>query len=387
MSLAQTLAPFRNEPLLDFSNPGQRAAMERALDDVTRQLGQTYFLLIDGKRLRARRTFRSINPSQKTEVIGTLQNADRAFVDHAVSAAARAYTGWSRIPQEERAQALLRMAQILRERKLEYIAWMILEVGKNWREADADVAEAIDFLEYYARQSLLAPPPPTPVASERNAYLYLPLGVVAVIPPWNFPLAILTGMASAAMVTGNTVVLKPSSLSSVIAAKFMELVDQAGVPPGVVNLITGDGRSIGEALVRDPRTRMIAFTGSKAVGLHINQVAARSAKNTHWIKRVIAEMGGKNAILVDESADLHAAAEGVAASAFGYQGQKCSACSRAFIHEVVYDDFVTRLLEQVRRLRIGPARLMENTLGPVISAASLQKILNYIAIGKRQGAR
>jgi 1-pyrroline-5-carboxylate dehydrogenase len=385
MSLAASLTPFRNESPTDFSNPERAREMKIALDQVSQQLGETYPLVINGKKLRARGTIKSINPSLRKEVVGIVQNADRSLADRALAAAEKAFPTWSRVPQGERAQVLIRMAQILRRRKLEFNAWLVLEVGKSWREADADVAEAIDFLDYYARQSLIEPTPPTPVPFEKNTNVYLPLGPVVVIPPWNFPLAILLGMTMAAVVTGNTVVLKPSSQSPVIAAQFMELVEESGLPAGVINLVSGSGRSIGDFLVSDSRTRMVAFTGSRAVGLHINQLAATPSKNQRWIKRVIAEMGGKNAILVDASADVDEAVNGVFASAYGYQGQKCSACSRAFVHESLYKDFVEKLQAKIKGLRIGPARDFENDMGPVISEEARRGILKFIALGKKQG--
>jgi len=385
MSSVETMMDFKNEALTDFSQPAERAAMEKALADVRRQLGQIYPLMIGGKALKSKKTIRSINPSRFSEVVGIVQDADRAQADRALDAAVRAFETWSRIPQNERAQSLRRMAQSLRRRKKEFCAWMIFEVGKSWAEADADVAEAIDFLDYYAEQSMQPVSGLTPVSLEKNDYAYLPLGPVVVIPPWNFPLAILVGMTTAAVVTGNTVVLKPSSQSPIIAAKFMEVVAEAEVPPGVVNFLTGAGRSIGDLLVSDARTRMVAFTGSKSVGLHINELTGRPAKRQKWIKRVIAEMGGKNAIIVDESASIEDAAQGVMVSAFGYQGQKCSACSRAYIHESVYEPFVDRLLKKVQQIRVGPADLLDHFMGPVISADAYHSILNYIACGRKHG--
>ncbi len=385
MSLAETLTPFVNEAPSDFTQSASRQAMEAALAAVGSQTGRVYSAWINGRALAARRRMKSINPSDKRQIVGQVADADRAVADKALAAASAAFPDWSRVASDERAAALLRMAGLLRRRKLEFCAWLIYEVGKNWREADADVAEAIDFLEYYARQELIPASTPTPVRGERNQNVYRALGPVVVIPPWNFPLAILVGMTVAAVVTGNTVVLKPSSQSPVIAAKFMELVQEAALPPGVVNLLTGAGRSIGDYLVKDPRTRMVAFTGSRTVGLHINALAAQTSRGQRWIKRVIAEMGGKNAIIVDASADVEAAAEAVVASAYGYQGQKCSACSRVFVHESVHDDFVERLLSKIKALKIGSAEVFENVMGPVISQDAMQGILRYIAIGKRQG--
>jgi len=376
---------FKNEPFTDFSSEAEALEMQKALELVKSQLGRTYPLIIDGKDVKARTTFRSINPSHSSQVVGIVQDAGRALADRALQAAARAFESWSRVSQADRTDALRRMAQILRRRKKEFAAWMILEVGKSWSEADADVAEAIDFLEYYAGLSLIEAPAPTAVAGEKNRFLYLPLGPVIVIPPWNFPLAILVGMTAAAVVTGNTVVLKPSSQSPVIAAKFMELVKEAQVPAGVINFLTGAGGKIGDFLVADPRTRMIAFTGSKTVGLHINALAAQPGPGQRWIKRVIAEMGGKNAIVVDQSASLEESAQGVLASAFGYQGQKCSACSRVYIHQAIYDAFVERFVKLVKQIRVGPSEDRANYMGPVISASARDGILKYIACGKKHG--
>lgn len=376
---------FKNEPFTDFSKDAEAREMEAALALVKSQLGRTYSLMIDGKEVKARKTFRSINPSHASHVIGLVQDADRALADRALEAATRTFESWRFVSQEDRAGYLRKMAAILRRRKKEFAAWMILEVGKSWAEADADVAEAIDFLEYYAELSLIEAPVPTTVIGEKNRFLYLPLGPVIVIPPWNFPLAILVGMTAAAVVTGNTVVLKPSSQSPVIAAKFMELVKEAELPPGVVNFLTGGGGKIGDFLVADPRTRMIAFTGSKTVGLHINALAAQASPGQRWIKRVIAEMGGKNAIVVDESASLEDAVQGVLSSAFGYQGQKCSACSRAYIHQSIYDAFVERFVKLVKQIRVGPPENRANYMGPVISASARDGILKYIACGKKHG--
>ncbi len=359
--------------------------MESALAAVRSQLGRTYPLVIGGKSLKARQSFESLNPSRPQERVGIVQNADLKLADRALATAAKAFGSWSQTPVTKRAEILRQMATILRRRKWEFCAWLIYEVGKNWSEADADVAEAIDFLEYYAELALVPPPVLTAVSGEKNEYRYLPLGPVVVIPPWNFPLAILVGMTTAALVTGNTVVLKPSSQSPVIAAKFMELAQEAGLPDGALSMLTGAGGIIGDFLVKDPRTRMIAFTGSKSVGLHINALAAQTFAGQKWVKRVIAEMGGKNAIIVDESADLDSAAQGALASAFGYQGQKCSACSRLYVHQGVYDDFLERFLNKVKQIRQGPADVFENFMGPVISADSKKKIEQYIALGKREG--
>jgi 1-pyrroline-5-carboxylate dehydrogenase len=304
-----------------------------------------------------------------------------------VEAAYAYFPTWSDVPVEQRAEYLVRIAAIIRQRKIEFDAWLVLEAGKTWAEAEADVSEAIDFCEYYARLALkLAKPEPlVQLNGERDEMVYLPLGVGVVIPPWNFPLAILVGMTVAALVTGNTVVIKPSSDTPTIAAKFAEAMLEAGVPPKCFSLLTGSGAAIGDTLVSHPKTRFVSFTGSREVGLHINELAAKTPKGQIWIKRVVAEMGGKDAIIVDSDTDIDQAATGVMYSAFGYQGQKCSACSRAIVDSAVYDDFLAKLKSKVETLTMGPPDQVENYLGPVISARARDTILNYIETGKQEG--
>jgi 1-pyrroline-5-carboxylate dehydrogenase len=291
------------------------------------------------------------------------------------------------VPAEQRAQIVERVAAILRERKHEFDAWLVVEAGKTWAEADADVSEAIDFCNYYARQArkLANPEPLVQLSGERDELVYLPLGVGIVIPPWNFPLAILAGMAVAALVTGNTVVIKPSSDTPTIAAKFAEVLLAAGIPPRAFSLLTGSGAAIGDVLVAHPKTRFVSFTGSRDVGLHINELAAKTPKGQLWIKRVVAEMGGKDAIVVDREADLDQAVAGVLYSAFGYQGQKCSACSRAIVDETVYDVFLSKLKSKAEALTLGPSDELGNYMGPVINARARDTILGYIETGKQEG--
>jgi 1-pyrroline-5-carboxylate dehydrogenase len=382
------LAEFRNEPLRDFrGNPEHAMRMEQALKEVGQELGQEYDLVINGERFKTQDKFLSINPGQKDQVVGVISKADAELAERAIRAADGAFKTWSRTPAERRAQLALETVRIMRERKFHYMAWMCYEVGKTWAEADADVAEAIDFGEFYAREILrLDPPQPlTAIPGERNYLRYLPLGVGVVIPPWNFPLAILTGMTLASVVAGNTVVLKPSSDSPVIGYKLFEALEEAGMPPGVVNYLPGPGGSVGDALVGHPRTRFVAFTGSKEVGLHVNLEAAKTAPGQIWVKRAIAEMGGKNAIVVDSEADLDAAVEGVIVSAFGYQGQKCSACSRAIVLESVYEAFLEKLQHRVAQIKVGPATHPDSYMGPVINARAKQSIMEYIEIGKKEG--
>lgn len=378
---------FRNEKYTDFSKAGNREKMEEAVEAVEDSLGKEYDLIINGKRIKTKETFKSFNPSQKEQVIGVFQKADPKIATDAIEAAARTFESWKFVSPKERAEYLFKAAKILRRRKLEFAAWMVLEVGKSWAEADGDVAEAIDFMEFYGREMLRygKPHPVTKFAGEKNELRYIPLGVGVVIPPWNFPLAILVGMTTAGFVAGNAVVLKPSSDSPAIAAKFMEILEETGLPEGVVNFITGPGSISGNTLVIHPKTRFISFTGSKQVGLQIVELAARAQPGQIWIKRVVAEMGGKDAIIVDDEADLDSAAFGVVASAFGFQGQKCSACSRAIIAAKVYDKFLEKLIEKVKIIKVGPTKYHENYMGPVINEKAYKSILDYIEIGKKEG--
>ena len=380
------LPHFRNEAFVDFTDSGIKHAMHQALDTVGNELGREYALVIGGERVHAGQKIVSVNPALPAEKIGVHQEAEAAHVDRAVEAAAKAFETWSRTPVEQRAHFLLKVAELVRSRKLEFSAWLVYEVGKNWAEADADVAETIDFLEFYAREALRLNSATTPIQfpGEKNILRYLPLGVGAVIPPWNFPLAIMAGMTMAAVVTGNTVVLKPSVDAPTIAARFFMLLEEAGLPDGVVNLLQGSGELAGASLVAHPKVRFIAFTGSKRVGLIVHETAARTQPGQHFIKRTILEMGGKDAIIVDADCDIDAAVQGVTASAFGFNGQKCSACSRAIVDDAIYDIFLERLVERVSGIKVGnPA---ENfAAGPVISAAAHKRVMDYIQIGRSEG--
>jgi 1-pyrroline-5-carboxylate dehydrogenase len=380
--------PFRNEPLTDFTREENARKMRAAVEKVRGQLGREYDLIIGGKRVKTADKIKSLNPAKPSQIVGLHQKAGKEQVEPAMQAALRAFESWSRTPVEERAGLLFRVAEIIRDRKFEFGSWMVFEVGKNWAEADADIAETIDFAEFYAHEALrlAKAEPPVQLPGERDLLHYIPLGVGAVIPPWNFPSAIMAGMTLASIVAGNTVILKPSSDSPTIAAKFVEALEEAGMPEGVVNFCPGAGASFGNAVVSHPKTRYIAFTGSREVGLDINLKAATRAPGQIWIKRTILEMGGKDAIIVDADANLDAAVEGVAASAFGFQGQKCSACSRAIIDERIYDKFLERLKARVEKITVGdPA---ENPgMGPVINEGSMKDILNYIEIGQKEGGR
>ncbi len=382
------LSEFKNEPLSDFkNNPEHLKAMTAAVAQVAKELGRDYPLVIGGERIQTADKLRSTNPSCPDQVIGTFSKASAQHVNQAVEAAEKAFQTWSRQPYEKRVELLVNVARMIREKKFYFDAWLVYEVGKTWPEADADVSEAIDFCEFYAREMLRLGSPQrlVPVPGEKNFLRYIPLGVGAVIPPWNFPLAILAGMTAAAMVTGNTVVMKPSSDSPAIAFKFFEVLKQAGMPPGVVNFLPGSGAVMGDALVSHPRTRFVAFTGSKEVGLRINQLAATAAPGQIWIKRVVAEMGGKDSIVVDNDADLDAAADGTAAAAFGFQGQKCSACSRVIVAEGVYDQFVAKLKERVEKIMVGDPTDPAMGMGPVVNAGAKKSILEYIEVGKKEG--
>ena len=378
--------PFKNEALTDFSKEENARKMRAAIEKVRGQLGREYDLIIGGKRVKTSDKIKSINPAKPSQVVGIHQKAGKEHVEPAMQAALKAFEQWRHTSFEERASLLFRVGDLLRERKFEFAAWMVFEVSKNWVEADADICETIDFTEYYGREALRLAKVKTDVQmpGEHDVLRYIPLGVGAVIPPWNFPCAIMAGMTMASVVSGNTVILKPSSDSPTIAAKFVELLEECGIPEGVVNFCPGSGATFGNAVVAHPKTRYIAFTGSREVGLDINKRAAEVANGQIWIKRTILEMGGKDAIIVDADADFNSAVEGVAQAAFGFQGQKCSACSRAIIDERIYDKFLEALKARVEKLTVGDPTENPN-LGAVINESSMKTILYYIAIGKHDG--
>jgi 1-pyrroline-5-carboxylate dehydrogenase len=378
--------PFSNEPFVDFSAGDNAHAIKDALVQVGDLLGHEYALIIGGERVTTTGKIESRNPAKPAQIVGIHQKAGAEHAEQAMQAALKAFESWQYVPAEERASLLLNAADIIRRRKFEFHAWLTYEVGKNWAEADADVAETIDFLEFYAREALRLSHSVTPIQypGERNQLLYIPLGVGAVIPPWNFPFAIMAGMTAAAIVTGNAVILKPSSDSPTIAARFVEVLEEAGLPPGVVNFCPGSGATFGNAIVEHPKTRFIAFTGSKEVGLDIHERAAKARPGQIWIKRTILEMGGKDSIVVSADADLDAAVEGVVASAFGFSGQKCSACSRAIVEEPLYDVFIERVRERVEKLTVGDPAANPN-MGPVVNESAMKSILEYIAVGKKEG--
>ncbi len=380
-------APFQNERVKNFRDSADASAMRSALDAVKQELGKHYPLVIDGRKIETEKKIRSLNPADPDQVVGLTSSASKEQAAQAIDAAARAFESWRHLTLPQRAGYLFKAAELLRARRFHYDALLVYEVGKSWVEADSDIAESIDFLEFYAREALryAQPQPVVPLEGERNELVYIPLGVGAVIPPWNFAGAIMIGMTSAAIVSGNTVVLKPSSDAAVIAAWFVDLLHEIGVPPGVVNFIPGSGGEIGDAIVTHPEIRFVSFTGSKEVGLHINELAAKPQPGQKWIKRVVAEMGGKDSIVVASDADLDAAVEGVAVSAFGFQGQKCSACSRAIVEEKVYDEFVDKLRRRVGAITVGDPRDPENFMGPVVNEGALKSIMRYIERGQAEG--
>jgi 1-pyrroline-5-carboxylate dehydrogenase len=383
------MVPYRPEPLSNFADDSETKKLKEALAAVSKQLGKQYPLWIGGRSFITDRRIVSINPSDDRQVIGESAKADTAMAERAVQSAHKAFASWSRVKPEQRADYLLKAAAMMRRRKHEFTSWIMLEAGKNRVEADADTAEAIDFLEYYARQMTeLAERGRTAlirIPGEKNHLDYIPLGVGVVIAPWNFPLAILAGMATAAVVGGNTVVVKPSSLTPVIAAKFAELMTEAGLPEGVINLLPGDGSIVGEYLVRHPLTRFIAFTGSREAGVRIHELSAKVQHGQIWLKRFIGEMGGKDTILVDRDIDVDSAAKGIVASAFGFSGQKCSACSRAVVHKDVYDAVLDRCVDLTKQLKVGNVLYFTVDTGPVIDQAACNKIMKYIDIAKEEG--
>jgi RHH-type proline utilization regulon transcriptional repressor/proline dehydrogenase/delta 1-pyrroline-5-carboxylate dehydrogenase len=376
---------FHNEPVHSFTAAAERERFAAALDAVREHLGQDYPLIIDGKAVEGTGQIISTNPARPAELIGRVAAAGRVQADAALAAAHAAFSGWSQLPASDRAAHLRTIAAALTGARDDFAAWQVLEAGKNWSEADADVCEAIDFLNYYAQQAeRLAEGRIVALPGEHNRLDWRPKGVGLVIAPWNFPLAILTGMLSATLVTGNTAIIKPSSLTPVIAARFMRLLETSGLPPGVVNFLPGAGGEVGEYLAGHPDIHLIAFTGSRAVGTRLIELGARVQDGQTHVKRVIAEMGGKNAIIIDADADLDAVIPGVLASAFSYQGQKCSAASRVIVVGDLHDAFLERLIEATRSLTVGDPASPGHFLGPVIDAVAQQRIRSIIEDGAQR---
>ncbi|HZW37938.1 MAG TPA: L-glutamate gamma-semialdehyde dehydrogenase [Ignavibacteriaceae bacterium] len=378
--------PFVNEPIMDFTKQSNVDKQKKALEQIRKKLGKTYEIVIGGKKIKTENTFNSYNPSNKSEVVATFYKGTADLVNKAVETAAKKFDEWKNVDPEDRAKILFAAAAAARRRRFEINAYMILEAGKNYTEADADTAEAIDFLEFYGREMIryaTEKHPLTPIPGEKNELIYIPLGVGVVIPPWNFPFAILVGMSSAAIVTGNTVVLKPSSDTPMMGRLFYEIMEEAGLPAGVLNFLPGSGGEVGDTLVAHPKVRFIAFTGSMEVGIHINELAAKVQPGQIWLKRVVAEMGGKDSIIIDENTDLDEAVKGVIQAAFSYQGQKCSACSRAIVDKSLYKEFVTKLKDEVEKIQQGPAE-ENHYMGPVASPSAEKGILEYIEVGKNE---
>ncbi|HEX6594095.1 MAG TPA: L-glutamate gamma-semialdehyde dehydrogenase [Bacillota bacterium] len=378
---------YKHEPFTDYSVAENKEKMLEAIEKVEADLGKEYPLIIGGERITTEEKIVSVNPANKEEVIGYVSKANKQLAERAMKVADETFATWKKSDPRFRADLLFRAAAIVRRRKHEFTAHLVKEGGKPWKEADADTAEAIDFLEYYGRQMLQLKDGmevnSRPI--ERNQFHYIPLGVGVVISPWNFLFAIMAGTTVAAMVTGNTVLLKPASATPVIAYKFMEVLEEAGLPPGVINYIPGPGSEVGDYLVDHPRTRFISFTGSREVGTRIFERAAVIQEGQLWLKRTILEMGGKDTIIVDNEADLELASQSIVQSAFGFSGQKCSACSRAVIHEDVYDDVRDRIVTLTKELTVGNPTNEANYMGPVIDQAAYDKIMSYIEIGKQEG--
>lgn len=383
------VSKFKNEPFTDFLKSANQKAMEKALAKVKNEFGREYPVVIGNEEFFSDSKLHSYNPSKPNQIVGTFQKAGIPEANKAIEVASKAFEKWRFVPPKKRAEFLFKAAKLIRKRKFEFNALLVYEVGKTWPEADADTAEAIDFLEFYGREMLrLAMPQPlTKYPGEKNELQYIPLGVGVVIPPWNFAFAILAGMTSASIVTGNTVVLKPSSDSPLIGWKFFDLMREIGLPDGVINFVTGPGATVGDTLVSHPKTRFVSFTGSKEVGIHIYEQAAKVHQGQLWLKRVVAEMGGKDSIVIDHETDINAAAQATLSSAFGFQGQKCSAASRAIVVEKVYDKFVDLLKEKVEKLTVGEADNPSNYMGPVINKGSEEKILEFIEKGIQEGGR
>lgn len=378
---------YQHEPFTDFSVEENQYAYKEALIRVEAQLGGDYPLIIGGERITTEEKISSYNPANKSQLIGRVSKANQELAEKAIQVANEAFKTWKKVKPEVRADVLFKAAAIIRRRKHEFSALLTKEAGKPWNEADVETAEAIDFLEYYGRQMLILKDG-QPVESrpgEYNQYHYISLGVGIVISPWNFPFAIMAGTTVAALVTGNTVLLKPASTTPVIAYKFIEVLEEAGLPSGVVNFVPGNGAEVGDYLVDHPLTRFVSFTGSRDVGLRINQRASVLNDGQIWIKRIIAEMGGKDTIVVDKEADLELAAQSIVKSAFGFSGQKCSACSRAVIVKDVYDEVVERIIELTKTLTIGDPTDYSNFMASVIDQQAYKKITEYIEIGKGEG--
>ena len=383
------LAKFKNEPFTDFSKKKNAKDFEKSLKKVRERFSKEYPLVIGGENFTSDKKLISYNPSKRDEILGTFQKATAEMAINAIDLAHNTFQEWKNVPVKKRVKIFLDAAKKMRKRKHDFSAMMTYEVGKNWAEADGDTAEAIDFIEFYAREMLryAEGQPVVKYPGEKNRLEYIPLGVGVVIPPWNFPLAILVGMTTASLITGNTVVLKPSSDSPAIAQMFVELMEECGLPKGVLTFLTGDGSVIGDLIVTHPMTRYVSFTGSMEVGLRINELAAKTQPSQIWIKRVVAEMGGKDSIIVDsEVPDFYEAVKGTLSAAFGFQGQKCSACSRVIVDEKIYDKFCEALVTETEKIKVGDSSLNPN-MGPVINEKSKNSIAAYIKKAIDEGGK
>ncbi|QOK29922.1 L-glutamate gamma-semialdehyde dehydrogenase (plasmid) [Cytobacillus oceanisediminis] len=380
------LDTFKSEPNTDFSNNKEVEALKDAIASFREQLGETCPVVIGGEKIFTEDKITSINPGTKREVVGYSSKANREMAERALQTAFKTFDTWKKTAAADRADYLFKAAELMRKRRHELSAVLIIESGKNYEEADAEVSEAIDFLEFYGRSMIQLEEDTHQLKSipdETNKLKYIPLGVGFIVPPWNFPLAICVGLTVSSVVTGNTTLLKPASNTTIIAYKFFEIMETIGLPDGVINFIPGDSSEIGDYITGHPQTRFVSFTGSKDVGLHINELAGKTAKGQKWIKRVNAEMGGKDGIVIDETADLVSAAKAIVQSAFSFQGQKCSAGSRAIIVESVYDNLVEKIVNLTKELSIGNGE-DNHFIGPVIDEKAYKSILNYIEIGRKE---
>ncbi|CAM3845062.1 L-glutamate gamma-semialdehyde dehydrogenase [Alkalicoccus chagannorensis] len=378
---------YRHEPFTDFTKEENQKEFLEALAKVKEDIGKEYPLIIGGKEVTTEEKLVSYNPCNKTEVIGSTSKASPKELDQAFAAAKEAFKTWSQTNPTARAELLFRAAAIMRRRKHEMSATVVKEAGKPWREADIEVAEGIDFMEYYGRQMIELKDGKKIVSrdGESNQYVYTSAGVAVTIPPWNFSAAIMIGTTVAPLVTGNTVLMKPAEPTPLIAAKFVDIMREAGVPDGVLNFVPGEPHEIGDYLVDHKDTALITFTGSKATGLRIMERAAKVQEGQQHLKRVLAEMGGKDTVVVDKEADVETAVEAIVTAAFNFSGQKCSAGSRAVIHEDLYDQVAERVVEETEKLTLGDSEKFENYLGPVINQKAYDKVTSYINIGKEEG--
>jgi 1-pyrroline-5-carboxylate dehydrogenase len=380
--------PFKTEQPLDFSLPENEQGMHKWIKKVEQQLGKEYPLVIGGEERYTDEWITSVNPGNPDQVVGKVAKASKQDAEDAVKAAQKAFKKWRNMPAKGRASVLFKLAGLIRKHRLELDAWLVYELDKPWDEADGEVAEAVDFLEWYARRALDLEKPANLSShpDEANELLNMPMGVGVVIPPWNFACAIYTGLTMSGVAAGNCVVLKPASNTPVVGYRIFQLMQEAGVPDGVVNFLPGSGEEVGDTLVEHPMIRFVAFTGSAEVGVRIFENAAKVQKGQRWLKRVVAEMGGKDGIIVDSEADLEAAAQGIVTSAFGFAGQKCSACSRAIIHEDVYDHVAQRVVEITKEtVKVGAGTDGNFTLGAVVDEKQYNSILEYIEVGKKEG--